>query len=85
MGREWRMKVNASERIKSMRTVVAATKRLGLKPSKAVRRYLGALEMIKQWTRKEKLATGKLKRYRAMEKRYAKKLGQGGKEDGAIK
>ena len=81
MGRDLRMKANASERIKSTRTIIAATRRLGLKPLKAMTRYLDALERIKSWTRKERLATGKLKRYRAMEKRYAKKL-QGENEDG---
>ena len=82
MGREWRMKVNASERIKSMRTVVAATKRLGVKPPRAMVRYLTILERIKSWNRKETLARGKLKKYLSMEKRYTKKLGQGGNEDG---
>ena len=82
MGREWRMKVNASERIKNMRTIVTATKRLGVKPPRAMIRYLTILERIKSWNRKEALAKGKLKRYLSMEKRYAKKLGQGGNEDG---
>ena len=81
MGRRWREKVRVSDQIKAVRTMIAATRRLGLKPPKAMARYLDALERIKSWTRKEKLAIGKLKRYRAMEKRYAKKL-QGGNEDG---
>lgn len=82
MGRELRMKANTSERIGYMRTVVAATKRLGVKPPRAMVRYLTVLERIKSWNRKEALAKGKLKRYLSMKKRYARKLGQGGKEDG---
>lgn len=81
MGRRWREKVRVSDQIEAARTMIAATRRLGLKPPKIMMRYLIALERIKSWSRKETLASGKLKRYRAMEKRYAKKL-QGGKEDG---
>ena len=76
------MKVNASERIKNMRTIITATKRLGVKPPRAMVRYLTILERIKSWNRKEALARGKLKRYLSIEKRYEKKLGQGGNEDG---
>ena len=81
MGREWRMKMSASERIKNTRTIIAATRRLGVKPPKTVVHYLAVLEKIKSWNRKEMLAKGKLKRYLKMEKRYAKKL-QGRNEDG---
>ena len=82
MGRDLKMRANASERIKNMRMIILATKRLGVKPPKAMVRYLAVLERIKSWNRKEALAKGKLKRYLSMEKRYAKKLGQGGNEDG---
>jgi len=75
------MKRSASERVKSMRTMIAATKRLGVKPPRVMVKYLAALEKIRSWNRKEVLAKGKLKRYLAIEKRYAKKL-QGGNEDG---
>lgn len=84
MRREWRTKTNASERIKNTRTIIAATKRLGVKPPRTLVRYLVVLEKIKAWSRKAALAEGKLKRYGKMEKRYAKKLGQGGNGDGNV-
>ena len=82
MSRQWHEKQGASERIKTVRTMIAATKRLGMKPPKTMTRYLAALEKIKSWNRKEALAMEKLKRYRAMEKRYVKKLFEGGSKDG---
>lgn len=81
MGRELRIKTSATERIRSVRTMIAATKRLGVKPPRVMVKYLAALEKIRSWNRREALAKGKLKRYLKMEKRYAKKL-QGGNEDG---
>ena len=60
MGREWRMRVNASERIKNMRSIIAATKRLGVKPPRAMVRYLTILERIKSWNRKETLHSASL-------------------------
>ena len=74
--------MNISERIRSMKTIIAATKRLRVKLPRAVVRYMVILKKIKSWSRKDALAQGKLKRYLSMEKRYAKKLGQGGNEDG---
>ena len=65
-----------------MKTIIAATKRLRVKLPRAVVRYMVILKKIKSWSRKDALAKGKLKKYRSMEKRYAKKLGQGGNEDG---
>lgn len=67
--------LNTKQSIENVNRAMKGAKRLGVKPSVALKRYHRALFLLRHWQSQVKTAQTKVEKYRQKVKYYQKKLG----------